>query len=299
MNALLLLLASCASAQTTITGDAWISGRLGVGTTSPAAVVDVVNGSTTTSAFQVSGVDATPFLQVASSGAVGIGIAPAANLDVYSQGDADAVGVQIHNGKNPGGSSAFQLAFGVNGSADLRHAISTTHSTTTSGGSMDFFIWTPSVSTTAAPSLNLLSLVTTTNTASVHIMPAQTPFVELEVSSGSTLGGGAVHRALEGTHSSRDLKTDISYLTEADERAAFEEVKDLRHARFRYKRLKKGKLVRDRKQPLMRGLIYEDVPESIRAPDHSISYDRRLLNEEMATQELIRRLDRLDAEVPK
>ena len=71
-------------------------------------------------------------------------------------------------------------------------------------------------------------------------------------------------------HSRRALKSDISYLDEAAERRAYDEVKALRHSHFRYK-------AGGPKAPLVRGLIYEDAPESIRsAPGKSIVLENRL-----------------------
>lgn len=297
LTPVLLLLAIGARAQSTVIGDAWFSGRLGVGTTSPAATIDVVNATTTTAAFQVSAVDETPFLQVASSGAVGVGVVPSAKLDVTGLADESAISLQLHNGNSAGTSGSFQLALGVNGSADLRHAISTTHSTAAVGGSIDFFVWSPAVSTTAIGSLEPLSLVTASTGASMHVMPVGTPDVELEVSNGASIGGGTVHRASEGTHSSRKLKTEIVYLGADDARAAYADVAALHHVRFRYKSLKKGRLVDDRHQPVHRGLIFEETPASIRGAGDSVLVDERLTNAELATQELIRRIDRLEAEV--
>ena len=71
---LFALLAFPAAAQAQIINDdAWISGKFGAGTANPGARLEVQASSLTTTVFQVSGVDQTPFLAVYSSGAVGMG----------------------------------------------------------------------------------------------------------------------------------------------------------------------------------------------------------------------------------
>ena len=162
---------------------------------------------------------------------------------------------------------------------------------------MDFLVWSQSASTTAIGSLNVVSLVTVSTGASVHVRPAGTPDVELEVSNGSSTGGGTVHRAAEGTHSSRELKSDIAYLGPQEESQAYEEVKALKHATFRYKRIKGKTLVEDSREPIRLGLIYEDAPSSIRGTGESIVIDERVNNAEMALAEFIRKLEKFQSEV--
>jgi hypothetical protein len=288
--------------QTAIVGDAWTVGPLSVGTTAQTDAMDVVNSTYSAAAFQVSGVDETPFFQVASSGVMGVGVTPVAGLDVTGSGDSGAISLELDNGTLYPSTGNVQIAFGANGTADLMHSIQSVHSTTTANSSLNFYIWTPAVSTTSMGTVEVLSLVTTSTDATMHVMPATgTPAYELVVSNGFTLGGGTIHRIQELSPSSRAWKTDISYLSEADETQAYEDVRSLRHIRFRYKswNKKKKKLVRDKKQPLRRGVLYEDAPESIKGTGRSIGVDERLINAEIAAQELIRRLETLEAEANK
>jgi hypothetical protein len=292
---LLSALAEGARAQTTIVGDAYVTGQMSVGTNTVSGPFFVLASSGAATVFQVSGVDETPFLTVASSGAVGVGATPVANLDVNGSGDSGVVALQLRDGNMYPATGSYQVAFGVNGSSNLRHAIRTTHSTSTLNNSIDFFLWTPAVSTPSVGSLEVLSLVTTSTGASMHIMPVSVSTVEVTVSNGVTLGGGSVIRAIEGPHSSRELKSDITYLGPQDEARAYAEVAALKHATYRYKVWRKGKLVSDDKQPLRRGLIYEDAPDSVKGPGATLVYDERLNNAELAAKELIRRLESLES----
>lgn len=290
MNSLVLaLLLSPAAAQTTLIGDLWVTGKAGVGTTSPTARLEVQGSSAALSYFQVSGVDETPFLTVAPAGGVGLSTTPAANIDVNGSAAFGDYALQLENG------GSLQAAFGYAGSALYRHAIRSRHADSTSGNSLDFLVWTPSVGASEAPSMDALSLVTTSTGASVHVRPAGSPDVELEVSDGASTGGGAVHRALEAAHSSRELKTDIESLAEAQEDRALEEMRLMRPARFRYKSLpgKRGR------QPLRRGLIYEEAPESVRGAGGSVILDERVANAELALKALMRRLELAQGEIPE
>jgi hypothetical protein len=64
-------------------------------------------------------------------------------------------------------------------------------------------------------------------------------------------------------------------------------VAGLKHVRFRYKGAKGAK---------QRGLLFEEAPESIKTPANALSVDRRLLNAELAAQELLRRLATAEGE---
>ena len=244
---LFALLAFPAAAQAQIINDdAWISGKFGAGTANPGARLEVQASSLTTTVFQVSGVDQTPFLAVYSSGAVGMGQVPVANLDLFGSPDDSSIGLQLKSGNLFPGSGSTQIAFGQNGTSDRRHAIRTIHSVATSSNSIDFFIWEPGAGSPSDIAVKeVASLVTTTATAAVHIMPiAALPDAALEVSNGVSLGGGDVICATEQAPSSRRLKSQIAYFTPDDEAQAYEEVGELKHAAYRYMSLHKRNCAR-------------------------------------------------------
>jgi hypothetical protein len=303
LAAILAALASGARAQTAIVGDAWILGQVMVGTTTPSgARLNVAASSATEIPFQVSGVDLTPFLRVSKDGTVGMSTTSAAELDVNGSGDSDNTALMIQSGNFYGaGTSRLQITFGQNGATDRRHAISSTHSSTTANGSIDFLIWTPAAgSASTLPTMTVLSLQSTSTTSgmSAHVMPVSVSTVEFTVSDGSSLGGGTIHAAAQASASSREWKKDISYLGDAEEARAYERVSGLKHVSFRYARLKKGgRYERNSRAPMHRGLIYEDAPAEIRGPGETLSFDERLLDSEMAFKELARRLDGLRKEV--
>lgn len=293
-----LLMPASASAQTVVVGDALILGKLvsGSTTTTPSARLEVHGTSAAAVYFQASGVDLTPFWAVGSSGAVGAGVTPGAWLDVMGAGDAEDQGIILRNGALSPSTGPVQLALGRAGTADYRHGIRSLHSTTTTGGSLDFLLWRPADGTSAQGTLPALSLVASSTRAVTHVVPAaSTPNLDLVVSDGSTPGGGTIKRAAEGTHSSRALKADIAYLGAAEEAAAYEAMRGLGHVSFRYRALRKGKWTDDGRQPLRRGLVHEEVPEGLRGPGESVSVDGRVSQAELAAKELLRRLDDAEA----
>ncbi|MEK7389442.1 MAG: hypothetical protein AAB036_07075 [Elusimicrobiota bacterium] len=302
-RALLLLaaLASGAYAQTSVVGDAWIVGPVLIGTTTASrSRVNVAASSGTLTPFQISGVDLTPFLRVGNDGKVGLSTYSAANLDVNGSGDSANVALQVHSGNlYQSASGRAQIAFGQDGTTNRRHHIDSVHVDSTAHNSLDVLIWSPDAGAANVATMTVVSLVTisTASGATVHVRPAGDPVAELTVSDGGGLGLGTVHAAAQVTPSSRDWKSDISYLGERDAAAAFDRVRGLRHVSFRYGRRKGGGFVRDTRAPLRRGLMYEEVPEILRGPGESVNATQRLVDAEMAFGVLARRLEAIRKEV--
>jgi hypothetical protein len=299
---LLLVLSGGASAQTAIIGDAWVLGRVMVGTTTPSARMTVAPSSSTLVPFQTSGVDLTPFLRVGADGSVGLSTYSAAHVEVAGSGDSGNVGVELRAGNLYGGAGGNQqIAFGSNGTTNERHAINSVHLSSTVHNSLNFMVWTPDAGTTNIATMTVLSLVSisTASGAAVHVRPVGEPTVELVVSNGASTGGGTIHVANQVTPSSRALKTGIAYLSDAERQQAYDDVKGLRHASFKYMKRKAAGYERDKHATTHRGLIYEEAPAGMRGPGESLSLDQRLLESEMAFQELVRRLEKLDAEVAR
>jgi hypothetical protein len=301
--AALLSLPLRGAAQTAAMSDALVSGRLGVSTTATAARVQVAMSTAATTQFQVSGVDEAPFITLASSGAVGMGAQPAANLDISGSGDSGGAVLELDNGNSYPATGATQMSFGFNGGATRRHQIQSVHSANGDNNALNFYLWSPNQAASDLGNLGVASFIMATSTqGAVHVMPVATAssnLVELVISDGSTFGGGTLDRFSAGVHSSRALKTDISYLVPADEDQALAEVGALKHVHFRYKALKKGKLVRDKKQAMRRGLILEEAPQSVRGPGNTISMDDRLVNAELAMKALLRQMGEAKAEEAK
>jgi hypothetical protein len=89
-------------------------------------------------------------------------------------------------------------------------------------------------------------------------------------------------------------------LDEARRRQAFEDVRALKHATFRYKKTATGKKAVGADEPataVTRGLIYEDAPDSIRGAGKSIVLDQRVLNLELALQEADNKIAALEAQI--
>ncbi|MBI2362825.1 MAG: tail fiber domain-containing protein [Elusimicrobia bacterium] len=243
--------------------------------------------------LQASGIDLTPAFRVGADGALGLSTASAARLTVSGVGDAGDLAAELRGGDLWPATSNYQLTFGYAGGALYRHSIRSQHAVTQSSNSLRFFLWTPPDTSTALGSAEALRLVSHSTGATVHVLPPVAPAistttVELAVSDGLTLGAGRMHVREQQTGSSALIKDDIRPLGPEAEVQAYEDVRSLRHVRFRYKRAG-GKP--------QRGLLADEAPESVRAGEGTVSLDRRLLNTELAARELLRKLavDEADA----
>lgn len=295
----LALLPAIAQAQSGVIGDAFITGRLTAGTTVAGATLDVKMSSSATAAFQVSGVDETPFFVVTTTGNVGMGVTPVARLDLTGVADVDNTALILRNGNLYPTTTQYQLTLGESGTVNRRHAIRSVHLSSTASNGLDFLLWMPSQDAAAVGSTNVMSVVTTTGGASVHIRPVGAPTVDLVVSNGTTLGAGAVHRAAEVAPSSRDWKTDIAPLEASQENLASLNIEGLKPVTFRYKKWTPKGLVKDGRQITRRGLIYEETPESVHGPGKSLVIDERIVELELAMRQLIHRVEAAEKETPR
>jgi hypothetical protein len=303
-GALLLGNAGSAFAQSAIIGDAWILGKVSVGTTTVTdARFYVLASSATEVPFRVSGVDLTPFLRVSRDGTVGLSTYSAAHLDVSGSADGSDIAVMLRSGNLAGsGTDRTQIAFGANGSTSRRHTITSVHTDSTSANVLNFQIWEPGAGSAATlATMTVVSLVTSSQAflGAVHVMPVGAPQAQLTISNGASTGGGTLHAANWVTSSSRKLKRDIAYLDAGDEDRALEEVRALKHVRFRYMRQRGGRLVRDSRAIMRRGLIFEESPDAIKGPFDSLSLDQRLVESEMAFKAMARRLEALETEAAR
>lgn len=298
MKTLLLLAGLCANAfaDTTTTGDLNVTGQLGIGTQTPRARLEAQMGASDPYALQVSSVNGTAMLKLDRSGNLSIGShAAQGRLDLRGTGDNGTIGLQLRAGNSSSTALSSQFAFGMASTGSYSHSLRTRAvSSQYEGNAMDFYLSnSTSQPPTAGSFYDVMSLqaISTSSYVSVHIAPFGSPDVELEVSNGLSTGGGRILYASSGPHSERALKTDISYFSPADEERAAADVLSLRHASFRYKTRLGQQL------PLMRGLIYEDAPASVRGEGGSVVLDYRLLNLEMALKTVNKKIDDLEAEI--
>ena len=271
-----------------------VTGQLGIGGQIPVARLDVRLSASDDYALKVSSQDGTALMVLDKAGRLGIGVAgPSANLDVFGTGDSGDLGLQLRSGNSSSTLNSSQLVFALGSTNTYRHSLRTR---AVDGqnlyNSMDFYLWNSTNAPTTLGNLRVMSLqaIPYASTGCVHILPPDTGTTadaDLEVSNGVTVGGGTMHRASVSAPSAHDLKLDITYFDHERRRQAYEEVKALRHVRFRYKiskRLPNGEpaLVEDLSQPLHRGLIYEDAPASIKGQGNGLVLNDRLANLEMA-----------------
>lgn len=292
----LALSARGARAQFASSDGQTVTGQLGVGTLTPQATLDVVTASTDSYGLWISSQNGAPLFVVDALGNVGIGAASLGPLvDVAGSGDDGDIGLQLRSGNSSSTYSSSQIVFAYGASGLYPHAIVTQAAYGQyQGNSMNFLLWnsTPTPSAVGTEMVLSLEAAPSASTASVHIQPVGTPAYELVVSDGQTTGGGSVMAAAVGMSSSQGLKTVVSTLDEHDEEAAYEDVKSLKPARFRYKRRDGGR------GPLVRGLIYEDSPASIRDErGQSLAMEARVANMEMALVAANRRIEDLEKKI--
>lgn len=291
----LLLLPAVARAQFTASGDLTITGQAGIGTAVPQARMEIKLSTGDAYALRVSSQNGAAMLVIDNAGRMGIGMeSPGALLDVTGRGDVSDIGLQLRSGNSSTTVLSSQIVFAYDSSGTYRHSIRTRATSSQNlGNAIDFYLWASTGYPTTLGSLAAMSLEAlpaSSTSSSVHIRPVGTPVYELVVSNGLTTGGGTVMAASVGTHSRRALKSDIAYLDQTAERRAYEDVLALKHARFRYKN--------EPRSPLLRGLIYEDAPESIRSErGKSVVFENRLANMEMALKAVNRRIADLEAKI--
>lgn len=291
----LLLLAFPVRAQFAASGDLTITGQTGVGTAVPQARLEVKLSTSDVYAIKVSSQNGTALLVVDNTGKMGIGVSnPGALLDVNGQGDAADLGLQLRSGNSSSTVLSSQIVFAYDSSGTYRHSLRTRAVDSQNlYNAIDFYLWNSTGYPTTLGSLaamSLQALPASSTSSSVHIRPVGTPVYELVVSDGLTTGGGSVMAASVGTHSRRALKSDIAYFDDAAERQGHRDVLALKHARFRYKG--------NPGSPLLRGLIYEDAPESVRSErGKSIIVENRLANMEMALKVANRQISVLEAKI--
>lgn len=293
---LLAFAAAVARAQMSSSGAQNVTGQLGVGTLTPRATLDAVTASTDSYGLWISSRNGAPLLAVDAFGRVGVGTAtPGALMDVVGMGDNGDIGLQLRSGNSSSTYSSGQIVFAYGASGLYPHALATRAvSGQYLGNDIDFLLWNSTGQPSAIGTQRVLSLqaAPSVSSASVHIQPVGMPAYELVVSDGQTTGGGSVLAAAVGAHSSRALKTVIGTLDDRDAATAYDDVKSLKPARFRYKR-HDGAM-----GPLVRGLIYEDSPASIRDKrGQSIVMEARLANMELALAAAVRRGEDLEKKI--
>mgnify|MGYP001590209543 CR=1 FL=1 len=131
----------------------------------------------------------------------------------------------------------------------------------------------------------------------LHIYPSGSADVDLEVSNGSNIGGGTAHAVSFAAHSSAKLKSDIRYLTMFELAQYYAEIKTLKLAEFRYTvGGSSDTLKKDVEQPMRKGLIFEDVPESLKSPHETVSLNDQIFMLQAAMKVLIEKVEKLDSQ---
>lgn len=276
-------------------GDLTFDANLLVGFYGSGAKTEVVARAEYDYTLLVSSVDGRAMLAVDNVGLVSIGTAPAVGRLTLAGVPQDTA-LALRSGNSTASVAGAQLAFGFDGSGDLRHRIYTQHGSAANFNKMVFALWTPaSGSSSTLGALPVLSLEGSTITpvnALVHVMPAGVADKELVVSNGSAMGEGDVLRWERWVPSAAVLKKDIKRLGKADEEKAWDDIASLKPVAFRRK---SG----GAEAPMERGYIYEETPSSIRDGPGAASVDERLVNAELALKAAMRRVADLKGRIKK
>jgi hypothetical protein len=283
-----------AGSVTELTSSLQVDGNLLVGFLGSGAKAEVVARAEYDYALMVSSVDGRAMLAVDNANFASIGTAPASGRLTLAGVAGDAA-LALRSGNSTASVTGAQLAFGYDGTSDMRHALYTQHGSADYNNKLVFKLWTPAAgSSSTLGNLPVLSLEGSSKTASgalVHIMPAGLGENELVVSNGSGLGLGNVLRWERWQPSDSKLKTGIERLGPKDVARAWADLMSLKPARYRRKA--KGPAA-----PLERGYILEEVPQSLRAGS-GISVDERLVNVELALKGAIAEMNALEERLKK
>lgn len=280
-------------AQTRSTGDANVTGAMGVGTLMPRAALEISLQASDTYGLKVSSPDGTALFLLDRSAKAGLGVTPTgARLDVSGRADVGEIAMELRAGNSTSSVTSAQVAFGSETGA-YRHNIRSRATGTQSGGNaLDFYLWTSADAAYALGSSNAMSLqAATTTLLGVHVSPSTLPVTaELVVSSGTVYAGGVILAAnAVGAPCFSAIKDDVRRLGSAEQSAAQADLLALRPVSFRYKGSPLGR----------KGFIYEEAPASIKDGRGAIILDERLMNLELVLQAAQSRIKTMEAELSR
>lgn len=284
-----------AGSVTKLSGDLQVDGNLLAGFLGSGAKAEVVARAEYDYALMVSSVDGRAMLAVDNANFASIGTAPASGRLTLA-GISQDTALALRSGNSTASVTGAQLAFGFDGTGDLRHRLYTQHGSAANLNKLVFALWTPASGSSATlgnlPVLSLEGSTITAANALAHVMPAGVADKELVVSNGGGMGEGDVLRWDRWVPSAAILKKDIKRLGKADEEKAWADLAALRPIEFRRKTAPPG-------SPLERGYIFEEIPQSIRDGPGAASVDERLVNAELALKAAMRRIAELKARIKK
>ena len=270
-----------------------VTGQGGVGTLSPRARLGVLASPRDKGVFSVSNAAGKRVLFVGLDGRTGIGArSPLARLDVAGPADFGLMNL-FSLGPDEGGRGP-SLAF-ASADASSRFEMRAHHSADGSVGDSFEIEYRPKMFNMGAtlPLALTIGGGASPRACAVQTRPGGPAVYELEVSAGGARAGdGVIRYAESGEHASRFGRTVLSRLGRDAELQAYKEVSAMKHSQYRFVGMAtKVQTV----HPVMRGIRYEDAPESIRAPDRSLVLDERIMNLELALKEADRRIRELSA----
>lgn len=296
LAALLLFPAGTALGLTRTSGDATVSGAMGVGTLIPRAALEIGMQTADNYALKASSVDATSIFLLDRAAKAGLGTTPTgARLDMAGRADVGEVAVELQAGNSTSSVTSAQVAFGA-ADGSKRHNIRTRATGDQyPGNAMDFYLWTSSDAVYALGSSLVMSLQasTTSGQGGVHVVPTtNTVTAELVVSSGPVYAGGTILAAqVVGAPCYEGIKSGIVHLGDQERRKAADDLASMRPVSFRYRG--------DPGHSERKGYIFEEAPLSVRSEKGAVVFDQRLMNVELTLQAARQRIARLKAEIAR
>jgi len=273
--------------------DLEVTGQMGVGTMAPKARLEVQTSSREVAAVQVLDAGDRPIFVIDGAGRVGVRVAaPEARLDIAPD---SAEALTLASGSLSTSPIESQIIFEGKDATRFRYGIRTTHSSAARvPNNIEFFFREMNWPRPGGDAPDFT--IGTANSASgcgVGIRAAGTMAFELDISSGTIYAGGGTVLALHsGEHADAATAASVRYLDEKDEKRAYEETEALKPAAYRIKPDAGGAPGR-----ITRGLIYEELPGSLRGREKSVVVDARVTNLELALKEINRRIAELERKV--
>ena len=164
-----------AGSVTKLSADLQVDGNLLVGLLGSGAKAEVVARAEYDYALMVSSVDGRAMLAVDNANFASIGTAPASGRLTLA-GVTQDTALALRSGNSTAAVTGAQLAFGFDGSGDLRHRVYTQHGSAANFNKMVFSLWTPATGSSSTlgnlPVLSLEGSTITTANALAHVMPA-------------------------------------------------------------------------------------------------------------------------------
>jgi hypothetical protein len=273
-----LLTAQVAHADAPVRERYQITGQLGVGTKLPQARLDLQMDQNDRYGLRVSAADGRPLFMVGpdARAAIGLNLSSAresARLDLHGS-------VLLRAGSSDDEAQDNQVAFAAVRGQSSQFSIRSRHSRDgKSENAIDIYAFGARTDWQRGRGLRVLSVESGPSRrcgVSISASGTRRTSFALEVSSGSVPGSGAIRYGSSAMPDPRSAWVSPNYVDDGRAVAAYKTIMELKHVEANYIGSEQVGV------PGMRGVLYDDAPESIRGPDRSVVVDARVAELELA-----------------